>query len=61
MGVGGGSKEQEVPSSQQPYSVLGGGGRLGLRRPYGDSLHWAKFEDKELLISNKAEYLSVMK
>lgn len=38
-----------------------GRGRLGLRRPYGDSLHWAKFEDKELLISNKAEYLSVMK
>lgn len=36
-------------------------GRLGLRRPHGDSLHWAKFEDKELLISNKAEYLSVMK
>lgn len=33
--------------------------RWGLRRPYSDSLHWAKFEDKELLISNKAEYLSV--
>lgn len=40
-------------------SVLGGA--TGAEEPYGDSLHWAKFEDKELLISNKAEYLSVMK
>lgn len=39
--------------------VLSWEGEMGLRRPYGDSLHWAKFEDKELLISNKAEYLSV--
>lgn len=31
----------------------GGGG------PYDDSLNWVKFEDKELLISNKVEYLSV--
>jgi hypothetical protein len=27
--------------------------------PYDDSLNWVKFEDKELLISNKVEYLSV--
>lgn len=57
VGAGGGSKEQEVPSSQQSCSVLGGGD-WG-EEAYGDSLHQAKFEDKEFLISNKAEHLRV--
>lgn len=36
---------------------LGGNGGWG--GPYDDSLNWVKFKDKELLISNKVEYLSV--
>lgn len=31
----------------------------GCEGPYDDSLNWVKCKDKELLISNKVEYLSV--
>lgn len=36
---------------------LGGNGGGG--GPYDDRLNWVKFQDKELLISNEVEYLSV--
>lgn len=55
MGVGGG--RERIGGANLSSTILLHLGANG--GPYDDSLNWVKFKDKELLISNKVEYLSV--